>query len=309
MKWLICLVSFCLGAQTPLTDLGPGFYQGLQGGLYEGGSNVVPVDHHAAGLVAAALVTPVNGKIVLLSIGMSNTTLEFCAADINPCTPESFISQMAATPGVNPAVVAVNGAQGGNGIEDWTAGNQVYKTVAGRLKKVGLTTSQVRVAWVKQALETSMTCTSLPTPGNDSDLFAMKLAALIRRLKVEYPNLVQVFVSSRIFAYTTRCERGEPLNYETSFAVRRVIQSQIDQTRGGPVDPTLGDLRYAPGPAAWTAWGPYLWADGSTPRSDGLTWLPEDFGADGVHPLPPGVFKVGSRLLDFFLTSEYTSWF
>ncbi len=304
--FLLAVVAIRLAAQIPLSDLGLGTYQGLPGGLYEFSQNLPPTDHRDAGLLAAASVTPVDGKIVLLSVGMSNTSLEFCNELTLPCTPESFIGQMSAASG-NPAVVAVNGAQGGKGVENWTAGASVYNTVNSRIKKAGLAVSQVRAVWVKQALETPA-CISLPALGNDSDLLAVKLATLIRRLKVEYPNLKQVFVSSRIYAYTTGCERGEPLNYETGFAVKKVIQSQINQARGGAVDPLLGDLSYAPGPAVWTAWGPYLWANGITPRSDGLTWQPSDFKAGGVHPLPAGVQKVASRLLGFFLMSEYTTW-
>ena len=33
--------------------------------------------------------------------------------------------------------------------------------------------------------------------------------------------------------------------------------------------------------APWAAWGPYLWANGTEPRSDGLTWPREDFTGGG----------------------------
>src|SRR4029078_13332002 len=54
----LCLAAAC-GAQNcpatspgriPLNDLGPGFYQGFQGGLYPGGQNARPPAHEAAGL-------------------------------------------------------------------------------------------------------------------------------------------------------------------------------------------------------------------------------------------------------------------
>src|SRR5205085_59775 len=72
----------------PLTELGTGKYlDQFQGGLYENGSNIMPLDHRAAELRHIAAVQPLDrdgnpsaeGKIVLLSIGMSNTTQEFCA--------------------------------------------------------------------------------------------------------------------------------------------------------------------------------------------------------------------------------------
>jgi len=62
------------------------------------------------------------------------------------------------------------------------------------------------------------------------------------------------------------------------------IQSQIEQERSGKVDPIAGDLDYKKGAAPWIAWGPYLWADGTVARSDGLTWNPSEFQADGTHP-------------------------
>ena len=84
-----CLVAQnCAGATTgkvPLTDLGTGSYQGFPGGLYPAGLNTMPASHAAAGLQQAQAVQPLDaagqpnaaGRIVLVSIGMSNTTQEF----------------------------------------------------------------------------------------------------------------------------------------------------------------------------------------------------------------------------------------
>jgi len=52
-------------------------------------------------------------------------------------------------------------------------------------------------------------------------------------------------------------------------------------------------------------WGPYLWADGTTPRkSDGLTYEREDLAADGTHPSESGRQKVAAILLGFFQTDS-----
>jgi hypothetical protein len=62
--------------------------------------------------------------------------------------------------------------------------------------------------------------------------------------------------------------------------------------------------------APWTAWGPYLWADGLVPRSDGLIWECDDFATDGTHPSDSGRLKVAERLLGFFRTDVVASrWF
>jgi len=69
----------------PLTDFGDKTYQGLKGGLYPNGENTRPKAHTEAGLAIAKNIKPLdrngnvdekNGKIVWLSIGMSNTTQE-----------------------------------------------------------------------------------------------------------------------------------------------------------------------------------------------------------------------------------------
>src|SRR5437899_11868788 len=93
---LIAWVTACWGADCSHTSTNfnplnaPFFlaYRGMRGGLYQDGANKRPASHEAAGLRLAAQVRPrdaagaVNdqtGKIVFLSIGMSNTTQQFPA--------------------------------------------------------------------------------------------------------------------------------------------------------------------------------------------------------------------------------------
>src|SRR5436853_7867608 len=76
--------------------------------------------------------------------------------------------------------------------------------------------------------------------------------------------------------------------------------------RTGTVDPRAGDLNYN-SVAPWIAWGAYLWADGTTPRSDGLVWLQSDFETkDYTHPAQSAEQKGGPMLLNFFKTSSVT---
>lgn len=71
----------------PLTEMGEAKYKEEDGGLYGGGRNEPPAEHEKAALAEAAAVVPRNargepspdGKIALVSIGMSNTSQEFSA--------------------------------------------------------------------------------------------------------------------------------------------------------------------------------------------------------------------------------------
>lgn len=107
-----------LPVATPLTDLGAAEYvrmdgqvTGFTGGLYPDGRNNRPPAHETAGQAIAATILPLNeagdvdgnGRIVLISVGMSNTSSEF----------NSFKEKIHLNPNVNPLVKAVNGAQGG----------------------------------------------------------------------------------------------------------------------------------------------------------------------------------------------------
>ena len=68
----------------PLPDLGKGAYQGEPGGLYPGSENTVPPAHAEAGRKLCAKIVPLDsegrpaakGRVVLATIGMSNTTQE-----------------------------------------------------------------------------------------------------------------------------------------------------------------------------------------------------------------------------------------
>ena len=134
---------------------------------------------------------------------------------------------------------------------------------------------------------------------------------IVRACKIRYPNLQIVFFSSRIYAgYAVTLLNPEPYAYESGFSVQRLVQAQINQMADGLIDPIAGDLNHDNGTAPWIAWGPYLWGDGLTPRSDGLTWLRGDFENDGTHPSKSGQQKVGTMLLEFLLGSPFSrTWF
>jgi hypothetical protein len=132
-------------------DLGINTYQGFEGGLYPLGSNQPPLDYKWIGRAHAQRIQPLNsngqpdpnGKIVLLSIGMSNTTIAFA----------EFKRQADADPEKNPQVVVVDGAIGGYDAERIrNPGAGYWRLVDERLSNAGVTRNQVQAAWLKEAI-------------------------------------------------------------------------------------------------------------------------------------------------------------
>jgi hypothetical protein len=97
----------------------------------------------------------------------------------------------------------------------------------------------------------------------------------------------------------------EPQAYESAFSVKWLIENQINGDASLNFDPAKG-----PVVAPYIHWGPYLWADGLQPRSDGFIWECTDLENDFTHPNTNGVRKVADQLLAFFKTDPTaTPWF
>ncbi|MEO8295606.1 MAG: hypothetical protein ABI613_08840 [Gemmatimonadota bacterium] len=247
------------------------------------------------------------GKIVFLSIGMSNADQEFCgASSADQCNPWTFEALVKADRTKNPALVLVNGAASGQMANTWiTPAAANYDHVKARLAAVGLTEKQVQVIWLKVA--NGNPTIALPSPNADAYELERNLGDIVRSVRLRYPSLRQIYVSSRSYAgYANVPLNPEPYAFQSGFSVGWLVLAQVHQMSNGTVDPVAGDLS-APLTAPWISWGPYLWANGSNPRGDGLTWLPSDFEADGTHPSPSGEAKVGQLLFNYFRTSPYAS--
>jgi len=287
----------------PIPDLGTESYQGEQGGLYPGGSNQIPEDHQALGLWRAAQIVPRNsagepdpdGTIGLLSIGVSNTRIEF----------RSFMRQVEG--GVDSDVALVNGSQPGEDVSRWQdIDSLAWTSVETILANNGVTAQQVQAVWIKLPDVVNGADQILPFP-EDAAMYRDQLAVVVRNAMDRYPNLQVAYLSSRIYAgYNTNGRPSpEPLAYENGFGVKWLIADQIAG------DMTLNtDERRGPVEAPWLAWGPYLWADGLNARSDGLTWECGQLQSDGIHPAPDGAAKVGDLLISHFETEPTaTPWF
>jgi hypothetical protein len=297
------------GTTTPmvaLTDMGTGTYLGAQGGLYLNGSNVMPPDHDADGVSLAQSIQPLDangnpsptGKYALLSVGMSVTFDTFLA----------FMQDRTADPSINKSLVLAPGAQPSLGAVAWAdITNPAWvDTLNYFLPQVGITPQQVVAAWVENV--DANPHGSFPS---DQATLQSELETSAQILHTLFPNLKLVFFSGREYAaYENGLQHPgdkEPFAYESSFAVRGVIQDQLNGVAKMNYKPANG-----PVVAPWVAWGPYLWTNGLMARGDGQVWPCHDFRSDGQHPSTDagGSERDANMLLNFMKTNDATApWF
>jgi len=286
----------------PLTEMtAADKYKGEDGGLYGAGKNEPPEAHHTAAKKETAKIVPLDadgkpatdGKIGLVSISMSNATQEY-----------SRFKQLADNDiEKSPRVAIVDCAQGGQAMAQWVDPNARAWTVADqRLAEAKVSPKQVQVVWVKLANV---------RPTGELTEHGKKLQkdtlAVLHNARARFPNLRVAYLSSRIYAgYASTPLNPEPYAYEGAFAVRWLIQDQIKGDAELNYDASRGPVK-----APLLLWGPYLWADGTTPRkSDGLIYERTDLAGDGTHPSGAGQKKVAELMLKFFKTDPYAStWF
>ena len=191
----------------------------------------------------------------------------------------------------------------------------------------------------------------------DAYYYETLMGQMARAVKSRYPNVKELIAYSRNYAgYATggmpsvpggTCSPGhcssspERYAYEEGFGTKWLVGAQIAQCPSSmtctttPGDAYAGDLSYVAtsgnacggNPCApWIVWASYNWANGTTPRSDGLFWCfgqssspcngEQDFQSDGLHPsITVGEEKTASCTnswgeCNFFLNSPYTEpWF
>ena len=284
----------------PLNEL-TGKYKEQDGGLYGGGKNEPPAAQAALARKAIAEIKPLDrdgkpvadGKIVLMSIGMSNTTQEF----------STFVPLANADPRKAAHVTVVDAAQGSKDATAWaTADAPPWKVAEEKLRAANVSPAQVQAVWIKQALMG-------PQAGfpSETERLRDRVREIVTLAKQKYPNLRVAYLSSRIYAgYATTPLNPEPYSYESAFAVRWLIEEQMKGAPALNADATKGEVK-----SPVLLWGPYLWANGEVPRkADGLVFKREDLGGDGTHPSRSGQEKVAKLLLEFFTTNDLAkTWF
>ena len=234
---------------------------------------------------------------------------------------------------------------------------QSLKNATGNGNTGGYTEAQVQAIFIKAAdkfpqCDLNHRYCNAPITLPDAYQMEIYLGDIVRYLKCcevnginqgrpRYPNLQQVFVTSRIYGGYANgqlyepCENPEPFAYEGGFAVQRLIVDQINQVAlyPGPVQyDYAGEVDYSVAP--WIDWGPYLWASGGNPRNfDGLYWcggvpqgrctannfdvrqgdtttplLQIEYPGDYTHPNAFGIQKVGNLLVNFMNEITGSPW-
>ncbi|HLY24641.1 MAG TPA: hypothetical protein VKT83_19405 [bacterium] len=313
-------------------------------------SNDVPAQHDADGRRIASQIVPLDadgrpspsGKIGVVALGMSNWTMEWCREqfrDLSQCTPDSFLPLARSNPEVNHTTLvladcAFAGLVAYNWVDNHRNPGAYTLCLTQRLPLWGIAAKQVEVVLWKNAdpirsdnwppMSPGMVCrvagalnASNPAVQGSPDAcnYERYTGMMARFLKSVFPNVKQLFVHARIYGgYATTTLNPEPYAYETGFATKWLVDSQIRQVATGRIDPVAGDLDYRNGEAPWIAWGPYWWAAGNTPcrncAESGITWAADDFDPrDGIHPSPHGVAKVARMLQRYYLQSPYSPWF
>ena len=237
-----------------------------------------PVRHDQDGKTLAASLHPINGKIVFLSIGMSNNTIEFCGGNsfrLRPAGPA--LPDLLPQPGEQSAAVVhgqgagLGGAQPGAGDlgrrdgearpstgtlhHHQSQGCPVnptnpwcnYDRVKGDLNAAGLDGSQVQAIWLKNAngypkcsIGRVYCLPATPAPGGTPRSPSGTSATPCRAIHVRYPNARLVFLSPRTYgSYANVCLNPEPFAYEYGFSLsKKTIVAQIDQIASGRMQST-----------------------------------------------------------------------
>lgn len=269
----------------PLVDPGGG-------GLYKTGLNTPPEEHRRIGIELGRLIEkldkngrpdPKGKKVMLLGPGMSNTKrkakgfTEVIRAEYQ--RRRDFTLFDACLFGRDLTYLFNNWPE----YESWLLGRFANE-------RINISPLQVQAMWWTNSVKGQ----SKP---KEETIYEAQLyyEFVLNKAKQLFPNLRQVFVSSSGCSFYSKKPhlRREPNAGWEGEGVRNFVDTHLFED----------DI--------YVDWGPYMWADGPTPRRfDGLSWLPQHFEIDGLHPSPAGSAVWGQHLFRFFRDNPATAgWF
>lgn len=238
----------------------------------------------------APVVTPVDGVIGVVCVGMSNARQQ--------CDRFRQRAQTEWATEIAPAVRIANCAVGSHAIERWI--DPAFDATLWRacieqvLPAAGIRRDQVRVVHHKAAnqftLVNGVVAASYPAPDSDYARLQQHLDVFADRVSTWFPALQAVYTTTRSYGGFAPPHRGEPLSYQSGHAVNQWLRS--NGRRGG----------------VWHGWGAYLWAlpcGSGVVTAVGLCYERSDFVADGVHPSPVGEAKTSTLMHQRFLAFSW----
>lgn len=250
----------------PLPELGSGFYQGEQGGLYPDGLNVPPAAYLAE-LEAMAAQLAEDDELVVACLGMSMMQ--------NACS--GFINNgYASGPDINPALRVINAAIGSKQ-QNWElVDNRVWEDSKIRLALAGFAPEEVDIVLYHNAWGGP----TLPFPDH-SLLLLDSLRVTMDNIVYHYPNTQIIYLNSRHYGgWNLDSKSPEPWAYEEGFSYKWLIEERIN----GEIETPL------------LAWQAYQWVP---------TWPESYFIEDGLHLSSEGQAASAAVWAEYFRTTSY----
>jgi len=299
----------------PLIDLGPGYYEGYQGGLFLDGSNFEnPAGQHfKKGKNFAKNLQPLDslgninydgGTVLMGGFGPSlpGHMMDEFVPVVRDTTDDVYFT--------NICFDAINMGAGGKGL-DYAIGedsNKYWNNMEKKIAEKGYTVSQLQVGWMyfNDKYDSTGTQSFPETPNHIRD----NLVTYLHMLKNHFPNMKIMFVSGRHYGgyADSTLEQfpaiGEPASYWNNWSVKWLIEDQIT---GDP------DLKYfgANIKSPFLTWGPYYWTDGAEPRAtDGRSYTCEEFSSeDGFHLDEETYVDDADYLMQHVYNSEFSKYY
>ena len=301
----------CLNDSTgliPLTDMGTTYYYGVQGGLYQAGSNVLKGTHKKKGTDISYSIKPLdtsghidweNGKVLVYGFGASIASNAFNAFtdSLNDCDYE----------GMSECVTIRGMFVGGKDLNNMIDYDNplFWNQLRDKMALKGETHAQVQILWILQHSDNDTIA--------DFEIYynsvIEKYVTLMQILKDTFPNLKQVFLSGMHYTgYMSPDHKrydayAEPMAYWSNLVIKGLIQRQISGDHA--LEYTGANIE-----SAWIGWGPYFWADGKNSREyDGLAWKCDQYRADstggGFHLIDSSYgFGIEAAMLQTFMETN-----
>ncbi len=236
----------------------------------------------------AIQILPINGKNILLGIGMSNSRTTFNGLNY----------WLKKDSRINPSFKFVNGAQIGMAAEEWALSEQEWDVKYGTTKKSpwenlfgsilpqqNVTRTQVQALFV---MVTNKKPTTSPT--ENANIFKANVERIFTRAETEFPNLKIAYLAGNYFGgYDLNQDlTPEPHDYFENLKLQEIQDTWL-------------------GKALVKASSTMIWTDGEIPRWDGLYLDCKHMLSDGVHINIDGGLWLGNWLRNSLKSDPTTS--